>query len=124
MKLTIDRAKWLRGEGFKESMLLRSYDDKMCCLGFYARACGVPKAAMIDIDTPYNVKEALTTWTKAKKGARWLFASGRKFFTISNACQSLMKVNDDDEEYTEAEREARITMLFSEHGVEVEFVGE
>lgn len=41
MKLTIDRSKWLRGEGSDESYLLRESDGKMCCVGFFAIACGV-----------------------------------------------------------------------------------
>ena len=37
---TIDVARWLRGEDTSASYLLRPYDDKMCCLGQYAKACG------------------------------------------------------------------------------------
>ena len=41
MKLVIDRATWLRGEGHEQSYLLRECDGKMCCLGFFALACGL-----------------------------------------------------------------------------------
>ena len=42
-KFVVDRSKWLRGEGFQDSFLLRPADDKQCCIGFLAGACGFTK---------------------------------------------------------------------------------
>lgn len=39
-EFTVVRDKWLRGEGAQKSYLLRRSDGKMCCMGFYALACG------------------------------------------------------------------------------------
>lgn len=38
--VVIDRSKWLRGEGGKNSFLRRESDGKQCCLGFAAIAMG------------------------------------------------------------------------------------
>lgn len=51
---TVNRNNWLRKD--ENSMLLRPSDGKMCCMGFYALACGATreeiegKSALNDID--------------------------------------------------------------------------
>lgn len=44
-EFTIDRRKWLRGKGKEFSKLLRS-NGEMCCVGFYAKACGLSDNAI------------------------------------------------------------------------------
>jgi hypothetical protein len=128
MKLVIDRAKWLRGEGSSTSRLLRPSDKKMCCLGFYGIACKVSEDSLMSCTTPDGLNgegASFWLWTKAKKGGAWLFS--RKNYlpnrnVISQACQKLMKANDNID-LPEANREQEIADLFFQHGVEVEFVG-
>lgn len=53
--LTIQRSKWLRGEGSKVSRMLRPSDGRMCCLGQEALAFGVPESCLLDQFTPRQV---------------------------------------------------------------------
>lgn len=41
MKVIIDRTKWYRGQGSIGSSLLRPTDQKMCCVGFFGKACNI-----------------------------------------------------------------------------------
>src|SRR5689334_10270078 len=49
-QIVINRSTWIRGIGCTDSALLRR--GKMCCLGFYAKACGVSDEQMDQIKTP------------------------------------------------------------------------
>lgn len=53
IKLTIDRQTWIRGD--IRSALLRSKDNKMCCLGFLSLACGYTKEEIRDRVTPFTM---------------------------------------------------------------------
>lgn len=123
MKLRINRAKWLHGEGDYVSYLLRPADGKMCCLGFYGQALGVPTETLAYKKSPVGSEIFC-------KKAPWLGDTEN----FSEVCGDLMEVNDscpDNQDKTrpvnivlsEPEREARLTKLFAEHGVEVEFYG-
>jgi len=46
MRVTIPQAGWLRGEGTDKSFLLRTSDDKRCCIGFLCQALGVPDSSL------------------------------------------------------------------------------
>jgi hypothetical protein len=112
MKLVIDRNKWLRGEGHGESYLLRKSDGKMCCLGFYGIACGIPQSMLVDVTTPSSVHDSFNSWGDGQ----WLLSRWRH-------CESLMDTND-LEIIDDNKREKYIAAIFAEHDVQVEFVGE
>lgn len=111
MKLTIDRFRWLRGEGAAGSRLLRTEDGKMCCLGFHALACGATETDICDVPTPSARKNLL------KEAAPWLYSITRLSFDASE----LIRINDTDS-LTDAQREGLLTEIFARNGVEVEFV--
>ena len=111
MKLTINRKRWLRGDG--SSMLLRSADKKMCCLGFYCRAVGFKPREIRDLGTP--------RWLVKKWDAR-LKGLVSKRVANTAVCTELMRENDAIE-VEEPFREKRIAALFKRIGVEVRFVG-
>lgn len=54
--LVIDRSIWLRGEGEDESRLLRVADGKMCCVGIYLAACGVPSSQLEEVKCASEVR--------------------------------------------------------------------
>lgn len=56
MKLIIDRATWLRGE--PDVSCLRDRSGRMCCLGFYGLACGVPYWAILEQVEPQYAQSA------------------------------------------------------------------
>ena len=119
--LTIDRAKWLRGEGGWASRLFRPSDGKMCCLGFYSLVCGLTKEEIADASDLTDIFDKPPELRQLQQ---------------SELDVKLMDVNDMDilnlplpfttslEAFTtEAERETIIKRLFAEHGVEVVFIG-
>lgn len=110
--LEIDRAKWLRGEGAENSRLLRHYDGKMCCLGLYLEACGVPREVLRDKNTPAQLDERIP---------RWLYEPNKALTrVVSMATSKLMGVNDDPKE---RKREDLVREMFAAHGVTVTFTG-
>jgi hypothetical protein len=118
MKLVIDRSKWLRGEGSDDSYLLRNEDGKLCCLGFYAQACGLETEAITNVATPAQVPKYANIWGD---GACWLFDESN----VSSTCNDLMMINDEKLPFfdSEKEREEQVAAIFAKHGVQVEFVG-
>jgi hypothetical protein len=139
MKLIIDRAKWIRGEGSDSSYLLRNLDNKMCCLGFYACELGIPGAQIGGVRTPTDLVPftAKGNSTVLKDGS-WLVSKMtgvlKHSWKTSEDAHKLMTINDyeigmdslfflaSDPIVSEADRESRIAAIFAEHGVEVEFI--
>src|ERR1700722_8114543 len=87
----VDRKRWYRGKGQDDSWLLNR-NNKMCCLGFYAEACGVDHKSMRDIPSP----EGVAHWKTKLVIKRY----GRNNLT----CNNMMSVND-DEDINDSERE-------------------
>lgn len=122
MKFVIDRNQWLRGNGV-ESSLRRIDDGKMCCLGFYGLACGIPVDEIVDHGDPSDTEgDTLTKWPE------WLLQElppdeGQWYSTWENttACGDLIEAND-SKEIEDPERERKIAAIFAEHGIAVEFV--
>jgi hypothetical protein len=110
MKFTIDRSKWQRGPG--ESRLLNSH-GKMCCLGFYGEACGVPTDDLFGLAYPSEVRRSshlLPTWLEDSDDVAELI------------CLNDADPTDEEDVSDEADRERRIAAIFAKHGVEVEFI--
>jgi len=133
MKLIIDRVKWLRGEGDFESMLYRSTDGKMCCLGFLGEMCGVSKEEMtykkrcraISNSRKFNersrseldVKNSENPWP----GDLCFLEDGE--YWDNGIVKELYGVNDASIQYiSDSEREDKLTELFGRLGIEVEFI--
>ena len=111
MKLKINRKKWIRGEGEIYSYLLRTADYKMCCVGFYLKACGVKSRLLADNSTPTDTPIALP------KKAHWLVNKD-----VNSASADILYAANDNMELSGKTREQRITKEFAKHDVEVEFV--
>jgi hypothetical protein len=119
MKFTIDRAKWFRGQGSDASALLRA-NGQRCCLGFYAQACGLTDNQIMDKTAPNHVGLiGKDEWdnillTNSFPNQSWM--------QHSKDARDLIIVND-SMHVSGADREKRITEIFSKKGIEVEFVG-
>lgn len=112
IKVIIDRATWLRGEGPYKSSLLRAADGKMCCLGFAALACGIDKSYIIDYDAPCRF---MGKWpTEVFKLMEFSF--------LAATVHRLMSTNDSVDIDDDA-REAELIALAPAAGFEFEFVG-
>ena len=115
MKLVIEKSKWLRGLGGGDSGLL--IEEKMCCLGFLAKQCGVDEREMGKSGSP-----ACLSAQEADRMPAWLLTTGRNGgYEDSEVCEKLMDIND-DENRTDRERKEELTAIFKEHDIEVEFV--
>jgi hypothetical protein len=117
MKLVIKRSEWLRGEGVKDSALLRTCDNKMCCLGFLAVSLDATKESIADKASP-----ACVPTIKWPEGfvKPYPFLKKHNQYTNSDCCE-LMEINDATD-LPEEEREAELTKYFKRAGIEVEFV--
>lgn len=138
-EFTIKRSIWDRGERFKEERKKRDRtpnpalkhheDGKMCCLGFYLQACGVPVEALRGHPDPKAVLEADNI--EFPQEAQWLVfldhpeldeheMEGQQCMSVwwdnSGTCQELMTAND-DEAISDEEREAAVQRLFAKHAV-------
>lgn len=118
MKLVIERDRWLRGEGSSDSYLLRDSDGKMCCLGFYALACGLMKIQIANVTDPAGARRP----TKAFEDALVHIPLNPEEMPLGNsqAAKDLMSANDSIE-LEDNEREQRLERLFAKIGVQVEF---
>lgn len=88
--LIIDRKSWIRGEGVAYSRLLRSFDNKRCCLGFYCSSVlGVPDDLLRDYGSPMNVyhEDIRSSWLLGK-------LSNSDFISVSPSCFSILRIND------------------------------
>lgn len=105
-ELTIDRKQWMRGRG--AGKLLNALDEKMCCLGFFAIACGASKDDIRDVRTPRSLmsyKSIFLDQLVAK-----LDAQGRILSMNNETADALMNTND-SRDLTEEDREKEIAEL-------------
>jgi hypothetical protein len=115
------------GEGFEDSYLLRPQDGKMCCLGFFGLACGLPPERITNVGTPENIprdrpyQTPVQVWSAFQKVGEGLFRDCDPGYTLSHTCKELMKTND-EVDLTPQEREEEISRLFAAIGVEVSFI--
>lgn len=113
---TIDRKKWIRGQGpgNPNNVLLRKRDDKKCCLGFYAIACGIPTKDIRGIIDPGAVKNNNPNIVWQSK-----LLDVAQLSDNSAICVELIHINDcvqpDDIKEKELEKE------FNKMGVKVRF---
>lgn len=127
MKLTIDRAGWLRGDAF--TSLLRDDNGCMCALGWYGRSLGIPDDVLRLQGGPATIDEAhVPTWPA------WVIdlvegdedngePAGALIPLESEDAARITCVND-SRSITDEYRERSLKELFARHGIELEFVGE
>lgn len=135
-QFTIVRRRWRRGKGTQRqsSLLLHPDDNKMCCLGFYMQACGVPREKLKDKGFPRGVvqitdteglfrgidKDILSVLRKAK--ASWLVSMNKMKRVVNNSkmTDALVDANDNQEKsYKDIEKEVKT--LFAKKGIKVKF---
>lgn len=123
--LTIDRKLWANATVHKRfvsvgrvdeaASLLLGKDGRMCCLGFYALACGASEDEILNVANPVGldrqVRRKLKGMTKSKLPENTLLAA------------QLIQANDARCYSTLDEREKKIRELFKTIGVKVRFVG-
>jgi hypothetical protein len=106
---TVYRRCWLRGEGFGTSMLLRSADDKLSCLGFACLQLGeLTKDDIRDLWSPIQIQEKLSA------------SPHGQFLGLIDNVYHLQYLNDQSN-INDKVREERFKLCFLRHNVEVVF---
>lgn len=135
MKVTIDRNKWLRGEGGANSYLLRSGprvyithgkngDGKMCCLGFVLRAMGRTDEELAGVKTPLSISFNVENQGRLRVGQGTRLLVKDQFSncdTHAPQVATAIRVNDDQLIDPDV-RERELTAALGELGIELEFV--
>lgn len=117
--LTIDRTKWLRGEGGKSSALLRESDGRMCCLGFSCISYGVSENNILGVKT---TRRAMHDFPEImEKLPEWMKYMPDPTEDVPTIILLLMEVNDDIS-ISDEKREKKLTEIFSRVGVKIQFI--
>lgn len=119
-RFTIDENRWIHGTreaGEKGSQLLCRDSGLMCCLGFFALSCGVPRFAILDVGEPDQIDEDATTPLFRKL---LMFEDDQARERDTPVVSDLITVND-QAGIDLPTREANIKTLFASIGVEVTF---
>ena len=125
VKFTINRKTWLRGN--PNTSVMRNQHGSMCCLGHFARACGIPATTLVDkttpglmriwgIKLPSQIEDALTE----RKVSHY---SGETYIVNSDLASEFIEAND-KKDTPQAKRERKIKELFLDYPtgpIEVEF---
>lgn len=108
-ELVIKREFWLRGEGTSNSYLLRSFDKKMCCLGFLARSCGYGVTEINEMCTPSGVAKIY--------GDHFPYSVLiHKDINVLNSDMTIEAMGINDDKYlSESDREEKLTRLFQQN---------
>lgn len=117
-EFTIDRSRWARRGKNGLSKLLNDQGG-MCCLGFFAEACGVEPEKLLWKGTPARLYDP--------RIPGWLVEGGvHDSGWSSREAGELMNANDHEDNRagatSEEALEAFITQKFASHGVTVHFV--
>lgn len=112
----IDRRWWSRGIPMDTPSALLLPSGKMCCLGFYARACGLPKNTILKMGFFKEIESIIPQETK------WLLdAPFREPLAASRMEHTIGSIND--KEHTPEEvREQFIKEKFLAQGITVNFI--
>ncbi len=129
MKLVIDRNVWLRGEGFKNSFLIRLSDKKQCCLGFLGLACGIDAHHLVNQSSPhgsfFHQYDLVPIESRADKTAKesnlWPEEIYSPDVALSSITHKLMEVND-NKLLSDEEREKTLKTIFLSINIEVDFI--
>jgi hypothetical protein len=126
-QFTIDRKTWNcaelcnRYEKAKkeplETALLEPESGTMCCLGFYATACGVPKNILENRAYPSGLPRGRSKLSKA------LFEPLPSYDAHSDDAERILANINDNANISAATRERRVAKAFAEIGVKVKFKG-
>jgi len=110
---TINRADWMRGQGDSTGKLYVPEYGEMCCLGFFCKALGIPKAEMEDLAIPSELYHL-------NKIPKWLLYD--EDLSTQDDLGKLLDLNDSDI-IEDSERELKIKEIFKKRGIKVKFVG-
>lgn len=115
--LVIERSKWRRGGPDGGDGVTRLLNDRglMCCLGFDALACGVPKAVILNMIDPESLVGNRLVPEGYFKGRVVEAEEGDREEVNSQAINDAISVNDDPG-LSDGDREDRLAPILTELG--------
>ena len=113
-ELVIDRSKWKRGSPNDHDTYLLDDDGKMCCLGFYALACGVDEESIRNKTEPEFLEFEIPSLSYDSEETRLIYNTE---FT-----QRAILIND-SQSISEDKREEALILLFKKDGTKLSFEG-
>ena len=117
-EFTVKRSSWLRGEGSKNSALLRD-DGKQCCLGFIAEQCGVDRSRLT------RTYPSRLEFSDQKLLPECFYEVENDIISDikddSQLVRSAASINDDSS-IEDVERERNLVKLFLKHDITLKFV--
>lgn len=114
MKFTVDRKTWYRGNGPKESRLLR-VDGMRCCLGHVGKQCGIVDEELLSKSVPPDVNNSVS------KFPQWLQEPYRRPREDVSDMGNATDIND-EETFSDVVRESKLKAIFAKNGDELEFI--
>ena len=120
MKFIIDRLMWDRDDEQKTIYLKHPETGKMCCVGFYLCALGLPPQILEGKVSPQELPQRLIGELWPNTFFRALFAIEKTPMKHDSEWGLQLTITNDTEDLRD--RESRLINQFSEQGVEVEFI--
>lgn len=121
VKVTVERSRWLRGEGSTESALLRTRDGKMCCLGFACITLGRTEDQIRGWISPTSGQYCVDGSLLAGSNTRLVVRNESGHWTEPDVVAEAMVIND-NRDMPDDQRETTLTTLLSQIGIDLEFV--
>ena len=109
-EFTIYKDKWVRGNGYFKgndfgSSALLNKEGNMCCLGFLGEACGISRARMLNLTSPFYVDDD---------------HSNHNYPDVVKDWSEFILVND-NKKLTDRQRQDRLRRMFKNIGYKVSF---
>ena len=118
LKVTVKRSRWIHlpTDNLSQSSLLRSKDNKMCCLGFMALACRLTRDAIMNRGDPIDVLPS-----RMKKSFASRLLEGGEYILTKDITNTIITTNDDGH-MSESKKERKLKKLFAKIRVDINFV--
>lgn len=119
---TISRKRWIHTpeDLVHKSLLLRRSDNKMCCLGFAGKACGLRDCDILDKGDYFIFPFVCPSVAcPVPQPLSWLGDIDPKTGATK---QDLLTVINDSPELPAKDKETLIASIFAQHGIEVTFI--
>jgi hypothetical protein len=129
---TVKRSEWYRGQGSKDSKLLRE-DGKRCCIGFVGQQVGFTDEQLLNMSSVQQQaakNSDIEKWPAWMKGYHltsadkemWPAWMKRHYLTSADKEIQSAYLTNDCMPLTDAERETSLQEIFKRNGDEIVFV--
>lgn len=112
---TVKRSNWLRGE--RDSYLLHPENGKMCCVGFLCESLEITKGDMLD---RVHLSEVMGPREEVAGFFQEEYYGASRYIPETGLAERIYGTNDNSF-LTDLQREAMLTELFEQAGIEIKF---